>query len=356
MERVRVGLIGAGNVSRRHASAYAKIANAEVYAVCDVREARARERAAEWGATKTYTGYRKMLDDSDIDAVEILTPHHLHLTMGLDAIASGKHVSIQKPMATTIKECDQLIAAAAEGKGMFRTFENFQYYPPIVRAKELLDSGVIGKPISLRIKTLMGSATKFKIPFERWDWRFDPEKGGGGRVMLDYGSHVFAVALYLLGDIEKVFSWISYKTIQHGWKLDCPAVAIWKYRDSDRYGTFEVVHSDELKIRTEHVPEDEWFEITGSRGVIWVNRCSANMLDKPPLTVYLDGVTTDYSDIDSSFWASFDAGCREFVDAIVAGRQARLTAAEGKKVVRMCRAIEVSARENREVLLDDNVA
>ena len=355
MDKIRIGLIGVGNVSRRHARAYEKIANAEVYAVCDISEDRVRERATAWAAAKSYTDYREMLDDPDVDAVEIMTPHHLHLSMGLDAIASGKHVSMQKPMATTIEECDQLIAAAAGGKGMFRTFENFQYYPPIVRAKELLDSGAIGEPISLRMKTLMGTDTEFEIPFERWAWRFDPEKGGGGRVMLDYGSHIFAVALYLMGDVEKVFSWISYKTIQHGWKLDCPAVVIWKYRDADRYGSFEVVHSNELQIRTDHVPEDEWFEITGSRGVIWVNRCSARMLDKPPLTVYRDGVTTDYSDLDANFWSSFDAGCAEFVDAIVAGRQAKLSAEEGKKIVQMCRAIEVSARENRQVMLDDQV-
>ena len=355
MDKVRIGLIGVGNIAGLHALGYANAPNAELYAVCDVKEDRVEQRAAEWGATKAYTDYRKLLDDADVDAVEIITPHHLHASMGVDALAAGKHVSMQKPMATTIAECDALIAAARRSDRLFRTFENFQYYPPVVRAKDLLESGAIGEPLSIRMKVIIGTKEGWEVPVERWSWRFDPEKGGGGRIMLDYGSHVFALALYFLGDVEKVFSWISHRTIQHGWKIDSPAVAIWKYKDAEKYGSFEVVQSDEMLVQSESVPEDEWFELTGSRGFIWVNRCSSMLLDAPPVVVYRDGVTTNYSDMETDWSASFIAGCNEFVDCIVEGRQARLTAEEGKKIVQMCRGIELSARESREVLLDSRV-
>ena len=355
MDKVRIGLIGVGNVSRLHAAAYADTPRAEVYAVCDVNEDRVRERAKQWGAAKAYTDYQELLADPKVDAVEIITPHHLHCRMGVDAIEAGKHVSIQKPMATTIAECDKLITAANRSERMFRTFENFQYYPPLVRAKDLLGSGTIGEPVSMRMKTVIGTKQGWEIPYERWSWRFDPQQGGGGRIMLDYGSHVFAIALFMLGDVEKVFSWITHTTIQHGWKIDAPAVVIWQHKDAGQYGTFEVMQSDHMLVQSKYVPEDEWFEITGTRGFIWVNRCSSQLLDSPPVVVYRDGVTTSYSDMDTDWSTSFNSGCREFVDCIVEGRQAKLTAQEGKKVVLMCRGIELSAREHREVLLDDAV-
>ena len=205
------------------------------------------------------------------------------------------------------------------------------------------------------MKVITGTKPGWEIPFERWSWRFDPEKGGGGRIMLDYGSHVFALALHFMGDIEKVFSWITHRTIQHGWVIDSPAVVIWKYADAEKYGSFEVVSSDEMLIRSDYVPEDEWFELTGSRGFIWVNRCTSNLLDSPPVVMYRDGVTTSFSDLETDWGVSFDAGCGEFVDSIAEGRQPRLTAEDGKKIVRMCRAIELSAREKREVTLDERV-
>ena len=355
MDKVRIGLIGVGNIARLHALGYASSPNAELHAVCDINEKRLQERAATWGAKKAYTDYRELLDDPDVDAVEIITPHHLHARMGVDALSAGKHVSMQKPMATTIAECDELIVAAKRSDRMFRTFENFQYYPPLVRAKDLLESGAIGEPRSLRLKIILGTKDGWKIPFERWSWRFDPAQGGGGRIMLDYGSHVFAIALYFLGEVEKVFSWISHTTIQHDWKIDAPAMVMWKYAGAEKYGSFEVVQSDEMLVRSDYVPEDEWFEITGSRGFIWINRCSSMLLDSPPVVVYRDGVTTSYSDMETDWSMSFIAGCDEFADCILSGRQAKLTAEDGKKVVQMCRGIELSARERREVVLDDRV-
>ena len=355
MEKVRIGLIGVGNIAQRHALAHTNDANAEIHAVCDVNQERVEQRAEEWGAAKAYTDYHDLLADADVDAVEIITPHHLHARMGLDALEAGKHVSMQKPMATTIAECDDLIAAANRSDRIFRTFENFQYFPPVMKAKELLDSGAIGEPLSIRMKTIMGTKEGWEVPYERWSWRFDPEQGGGGRVMFDYGSHVFALAFYFMGDVEKVFSWISYKTIQHGWKIDSPAVVIWKYKDADKYGSFEVIQSDDILIQSTHVPEDEWFEITGSRGFIWVNRCSSMLLDSPPVVMYRDGVTTNYSDMATDWSESFNAGCSEFVDAVLAGTQPKLTAEDGKKVIQMCRGIELSARECREVILDSRV-
>lgn len=154
------------------------------------------------GRPEAYTDYRQLLADPDIDAVEVLVPHHLHAPIGIAALDAGKHVSMQKPMAVTVAECAALIDAARRSGRVFRVFENFIYYPPMLKAKALLDSGAIGEPLPIRIKVVQGNMGKgWKVPFTRWGWRFDPVQGGHGRVLFDYGYHFFNLARWFMGEI-----------------------------------------------------------------------------------------------------------------------------------------------------------
>lgn len=396
MERLRVGFIGVGGIARLHALGYQDNPQAELYALCDVDEGLLHQRAKEWGAPKAYPDYRALLADPHVDAVEVITPHHLHAPMGIAALEAGKHVSMQKPMAVTVAECDALIAAAQRSGKRFRVFENFRYYPPLVRAKELLDAGAIGEPLSIRLKVVQGSMGEgWQVPYSRWAWRFDPIQSGGGRVIFDYGYHLFSVAMWLLGAVEKVYAWITYRPIRtelarrkvplvkgvdhvvrtgrdaadtreavvppgaeevpvpEEWMLDSPAVAIWKYRNAEKYGSFEAITSYDILVRSKYTPEDEWVELTGSRGFIWVNGCTSMLLDRPPVVMHRDGVTTEFSDMDSDWAASFIAGVHDFTDAIIRDRQPPLTGAEGKVVLQFCRAVQLSAKEGREVRLEE---
>ena len=146
-------------------------------------------RVTEWGAEKPYTDYRAMLDDPSVDAVEILTPHSLHARMVIDALDADKHVSLQKPMAINLKDCNVIVAAAEKSGRFMRVFENFAYYEPLVRAKQMLDDGVIGEPISMRIKTVTGHRQYgWDIPDESIAWRYDQSINGVGKAILDYGT------------------------------------------------------------------------------------------------------------------------------------------------------------------------
>jgi hypothetical protein len=88
-----------------------------------------------------------------VDAIELLTPTYLHAEQIVTALAAGKHVSCQKPIAVSVAEADRIVAAVARARTTFRVTENFLYYPPIVKAKELLDAGAIGEPSLVRIHT-----------------------------------------------------------------------------------------------------------------------------------------------------------------------------------------------------------
>lgn len=356
MSKIKIGLIGTGAITDLHYLAYKDNPKVELHSIADVDEELLCKRSKEWGVERTYTDYRQLLADPEIDAVEIIVPHYLHAEIAIAALEAGKHVSLQKPMAISIEQCNAIIDATKRTGKTLRVFENFMYFPPLVKAKELLDSGAIGEPLSLRIKCTQGvTGEDWQIPFRRWSWRFDPERGGGGRVILDYGYHVFNVAMWLLGDVEKVFSWITHRTIQNNWVLDSPAVVMWKYKNAEKYGNYEVITSDDMLVKSKWKrPEDEWFEISGSKGFIWVNQCTSELLDSPPLVMYRDGVTSSYN-IDADWSLSFIAGINDFFDAIKEGRQAPLTGEQGRVVLQFCQAIERSAKEGREVNLDEIV-
>jgi predicted dehydrogenase len=353
MSKLRVGLIGVGRIADLHYEGYRNNPNAELSAICDVNEELLARRKDQWKVKSTYKDYRELLADGGIDAVEVITPHNLHKEIGVAALEAKKHVSMQKPMAMTIAECDALIDAARHSGKMFRVFENFRHYPPLVKALSLIQDDAIGEPLSIRIKVMQGSMSQgWEIPDETVSWRFDPARSGGGRVIFDYGYHLFSVAMWILGDVDRVHAFISYRKSKFG-LLDSPAVVTWKYKDADKYGSYEAINSGDLIIPTKYWPEDEWFEISGRRGFIWVNRCTSMLLDRPPLIMWRDGITTEISNIDSDWAASFKNGVHDFVDSVREGKQAHLTGEEGRRVHQFCRAIQRSAAESREVKLDE---
>jgi predicted dehydrogenase len=352
MDKLRVGFIGAGRIADLHALGYKDSADAELYAVCDADGQVAAARAREWGARSSFTDYREMLAEPGLDAVEVLTPHRFHAEMAVASLAAGKHVSLQKPMSVSLDEADAIVAAARRSDRVFRVFENFRYYPPYVRAKELLDGGAIGEPLSLRVKVIGGNPRHgWQVPAGAWAWRLSEEDCGGGPMIFDHGYHIFSIAMYFLGAVENVFAWIEQVEVGPGMVLDTPATIVWRHAGGPHFGSWEVVTSPELIVRSKYYPNDEWLELTGTRGLIWVNRCSGEMLPSPPLVVYRDGETRAIEDVETDWASGFVQASRAFVRAVRGGGQPELSAEEGREVLRFSLAAHRSAREGRPVTL-----
>jgi predicted dehydrogenase len=111
MNPLRVAIVGCGRISELHQLGYRKREDARIIAVCDSNLGRARKQAKAWGVDVVYRRYEQVLDNPEIDLIELLTPHHLHCAMTVDACHAGKHVSVQKPMALSAAEADEMIAA-----------------------------------------------------------------------------------------------------------------------------------------------------------------------------------------------------------------------------------------------------
>ncbi len=354
MDMLKVGFIGAGRISDLHALEYMANERSQIVAVCDIDANFARERGLDWGVPeeRIFTDYHDLLALSDVDLVEILLPHHLHYQSTLDAAAAGKHISLQKPMALTVGEADEMIAAAKEANVIFKIFENFVFYPPVQRAKALIDAGEIGDPLTIRIKSNpCSSPNAWEVPGTAQAWRFSSEECGGGPIVFDDGHHKFSLAWYFMeGIAEEVHAWIGETELAPGYVLDVPAIVSWKF-SGNRYGSLEVVQSPDMVIDTNHYAQDDRIEITGTKGVIWVTRGHGKMLDVPPVILYKDRQTRTFSDMEVGWEHSFINSTRHFIDAYFKGEPPSLTAEEGREILRFALAAQESAREGRAVNL-----
>ena len=336
LDRVRVGIIGAGRISDLHALEYTANPDAEIAAIADVNTEQAAARARAWGFpdARIYGDYRALLDDANVNAVEILLPHNLHEAAAIAALDAGKHVSLQKVMTRTIEEADRVVARAdAAPNQVFKVFENFIFYPPIMKAKELVDEGRIGDPMTIRIKSNPGkSRTAWTVPAASWAWRQDKAANGGGPVAFDDGHHKFAIGWHFMGQAEEVNAWIGSTTATDGSYLDAPAMISWKF-PRQRFGVLEIVYSPDLEIITDHYAQDDRIEITGTRGVIWINRGHGRIADGPPLILYADGKTEGYSfpDRETGWQASFVHSVRHFIRILRTGEEPLLTGRSGSR-------------------------
>jgi len=352
MEALRVGFIGTGRISDLHALEYLANVRARIVAVSDVNAALATKRGLAWGVPeeRIFTNYHELLALRDVDMVEILLPHHMHHQATLDAAAAGKHISVQKPMALTVAQADEMIAATEKAGVIFKVFENFIFYPPVQRAKALLDAGEIGDLVTIRIKSVpCSSPNAWEIPASAQAWRLDPATCGGGPIVFDDGHHKFALAWHFMGgSAEEVHAWIGETPVPTGGVLDVPAIVSWKF-PGNRYGSLEVSYSPELVIDTNHYAGDDRVELTGTKGVIWVTRGHGKMMDVPPVVMVKDRRMYTYSDMETGWEHSFINSTRHFIDAYFRGEPPVLSGVQGREVLRFALAAQESARSGQAV-------
>lgn len=375
--KMKFVIVGCGRIATLHVAGYKDNKDAELWGVFDKNMSAAKKFAEEHGIPKIYESYEEVLADKEVTAVEILVPHHLHCELTVQAANAGKHVSVQKPMAMNLEECNKMIAAAKENNVKLRVYENFVFYPPYQLAKKLLDDGEIGEPQGMRYKMNNCSLcsqnapaakmrakaagvsieelkpTGWKVDTLSWTWRLNETLSGGGPVIFDDGYHKFSVIMNMLGDVEKVNSWIDYTPVIPGVYQDAPATIMWKHKNSKIYGVFDVTTSKDMYIESKYYTCDERMEITGSRGILWVTRCTATLLpDVAPVIMYRDGKLTEFRDMPCDWQDSFIGCTKDFIEAIRDDREPVLSGERGREVLKFALAAIDSAKSKREIYLD----
>jgi predicted dehydrogenase len=351
MDRVRLAIVGCGNIIQLNAPGYVQHPRCDVTVLCDPLRERAELRARQLGiAPRICTDYAQVLDDPAVDAVELLTPSYLHAEQIIAGLAAGKHVSCQKPITVTVAEADRVLTAVEKARTTFRVTENFLYYPPIVKAKELLDAGVIGEPSLVRIHTtrvrdIVGQS--MEMDPEALIWRRDPSRNPGG-ALYDDGVHKYATAEYWIGPFGEI-SAIVGKTAD--FLHETPSVAHWRFKDRDCLGIVDYTWAPGMTIRSRYYRADEFFEIHGSRGIIWVTRCTGEMLDMPPVVLIRGTETTSYQ-VPMDWRLGFDGAAADFVDGVLDGRQPAQDVRAARHMLQVALAIYESGRAGRTVRPD----
>ncbi|PYI55471.1 Gfo/Idh/MocA family protein [Paenibacillus flagellatus] len=197
MERIRVGIIGAGIIGKTHMDNYAAIPAADIVAVCDIDEAAARRSAEQYGIPHVYTDIRRMLERDDLDAVDVCLHNNFHAPVTIEALRAGKHVYCEKPIAGSYADGKAMLDAAAETGRKLHIQLNTLYKKETKAAKALIDDGALGKLYHARSNGFRRRGRPYVDGFGAAPFTRKATAGGGA--LLDMGVYHIAQLLYLLG-------------------------------------------------------------------------------------------------------------------------------------------------------------
>ena len=275
MPKIRIGLIGYGGIGRVHAAAYRAIPfhyglpadSIQIAGVATSRAETAARAANEIGCAFHSADYRELLAREDIDAVDICTPNDSHHAIVAAAAAAGKHIYCEKPLAMTVAEAESMAQAVARAGLKAQMTFNFRFFPAILRARQLMDAGFLGRVFSFRGRYHRSSYISSEKPMS---WRLRRAITGGG-ALFDLGSHILDLLYFLLGDFAEVNATLetlikerpSAAGAAEITPVDVDDIALLQARLAD--GTLGTV---EISRMGTGATNDLTFEIFGDRGAI----------------------------------------------------------------------------------------
>ena len=208
---LRIGMIGYGFMGRAHSNAYRQVSQffnlphkPVLQACCARNEAKIKEFAANWGYASYETDWRKLIARDDIDVIDIGSPNNTHLEITLAAAKAGKMILCEKPLAMTVAEGEQMVAAVEKAGVANMVWYNYRRVPAIALAKQVVDEGRIGRPFHYRATYLQDWTIAEDVPQGGAAlWRLDVAVAGSG-VTGDLLAHSIDTAEWLNGPIRRV--------------------------------------------------------------------------------------------------------------------------------------------------------
>lgn len=211
-EKVRFTIVGFGNIGKRHAAQILNNSATELVAICDVKTEAMMDAPAN---VATYRDIDELLRNVDCDVVCICTPNYLHEPHSIAALAAGRHAVVEKPMALSTSECDNMIAAAKKhGKKIFAVKQN-RYNPPVHEVKKLVNSGALGKVYMIEVNCFWNRGDAY---YAHSDWRGNKERDGG--CLFTQFSHFVDILYYLNGSIIDAKGTIANFAHQHNTEIE----------------------------------------------------------------------------------------------------------------------------------------
>lgn len=328
-------MVGCGIFGTYHVRTYAEHPRSELVLVCDLQESRARKLARQFGCGHT-TKTAEVARRDDIQAVSIATPDFAHTRVALEMIRAGKHLLIEKPLATTTREAERIVAAA--GKAGVRVMVDFhnRFSPPFVKAKEAVDAGALGTVVSGFARLSNRAAVPLK--WLSWAGRSGPQ-------------------WFLLPHVVDLVRWLTGQEAREVFAIGTKGVL--KSKGVDAYDTVQALlrlEGGSVQLDTSWILPDGWpsnidfrVELMGTKGTLEVDaehqllEVAGRRLEHP--------FTTGYVDAHGETAGFFHLPIRHFVNCLLDDKPFLSPGEDGLAVTRTIAAIERSIKTGKSVRL-----
>lgn len=352
---MKTGIIGCGKVADFHAKAYAELKNSEFTAVCSANISHAEAFASKYHV-KAYANVTEMVQKEKLDVVSVCTPHPLHCIPTLAAVQEGCNVLVEKPLASSLEDCDRIISVAQQNKVTVGTVVQRRFYRPCMRIYNAIKDGKIGKPI-LGMVTMLGwrDAAYYKSDAWRGTW-----EGEGGGVLVNQAPHQLDLLLWYMGDVDEVYG--IWRNLNHPYiEVEDTAVAVIKFKNG-AIGNVVVSNSQNPALYGKvHIfgENGSGVGVQTDGGAMFIAGMSS--ITEPPYNDLwtISGEASkleEWKKSDSDFFNSIDftyfyhkEQIKDFLDAVEGGRKPLVDAIDGRKTVELFTAIYRSTESGRPV-------
>jgi UDP-N-acetyl-2-amino-2-deoxyglucuronate dehydrogenase len=326
MKKLRAAIIGCGNIYTNHANSLFNSEFAELVAVVDVEEDRARNAAAQYNCAY-YTDYKEMLKDESIDVVHICTPHYLHSTMAIDSMKAGKHVLTEKPMDINVERAKEMIKAEDEyGKFLAVCFQN-RYNDTSVELKKLIDDGSLGKIKGIKAIITWDRGRDYYLSGE---WRGMWATEGGG-ALINQSIHDLDLMQWFGGEIEGIKGNADIRVLNDIIEVEDTADATIRYKN----GAIGIFFATNCYSTNSSV----LIEVHLEKGILKLEDGELYLIENGVKTLLCYDTAPD--SVGKSYWgAGHKKLIIKFYEAIVNNdKEGYVTAEEGLKSLEMIEAI-----------------
>jgi len=306
---VRAAFIGLGRIYDLNRLAYVDNDDVEVVALVDPSAERRAQRRGDWAHAQVFGSIEDLVESGlEVDAVEVLLPIVLHEEGTIKCLENGWHVNLQKPFANDLASAQRMVDAARRANRQLRVMENYLFYEPLRRLKEVVDSGDLGEITSYHMKMVASGRGGWEVPGDTYEHQFAQTGVGRGILLFDDGWHKLSTAIWLFGPVREVRAWVGSTEVLPGVAVDAPTSVVWEHESGVR-GVWDVSLAIDMYLRSDYYTNDERWEVTGRRGFARVNRCTGRGIQQPSLEVYLDGEMRSWHALDDDWASSFrDSG------------------------------------------------
>lgn len=342
MGKLKVAVIGCGSIAKfRHLPEYKANQHVDIVAVCDINEERVKETAEKYGA-KPYTNYEDLLKEVHVDIVSVCTPNYLHAPISIAASNAGAHVLCEKPMATSYEEAKAMIVAAKDNGKKLMIAHNQRFVASHKKARQLIESGELGKILSFRTAFGHGGPERWSIDGKD-SWFFEKEKAFVG-AMGDLGVHKTDLLRYILGEeFVEVGAFVENNAKDFS-SIDDNAVCILK-SESGIVGT--------LAASWGYKKEDNSTIIYGEKGVM-------RLEDDPTFSMIVQYATGEIAKYELGKIQSNDEGgqntshvINQFVESVLEDKMPPVPGEEGMKSLQVILAALQSSETKQIVRILD---